>query len=153
MQRLFIFIFSLFLIGLVFQYPLSFSEAEKKTEKIQVSEKFLITKEGVILPISFIENSKNKIEAIITAYSPLETDETPYETAAGTIPKEGKTVANNFLPLGTLIKIPEIFGEEILIVEDRMNSRIKGNRFDVFFENQQKAIEFGIKKTYVEILD
>ena len=94
-----------------------------------------------------------RMEVIITGYSstPWETDNDPYITAAGTFVRDG-IVANNYLSIGTKIRIPELFGDKIFVVEDRMSWE-KGNyQFDVWFENYFEALKFGAKKTYVEIL-
>ena len=95
-----------------------------------------------------------QIPVIITGYSssPGETDNTPHLTAAGTWAREG-IVANNLLPFGTKIKIPEIYGDKIFIVEDRMNSRKGDYHFDVWFSSSEKALNFGAKTTYIEILE
>lgn len=98
--------------------------------------------------------SPKKIEVIVTAYSSTEgeTDSDPFITAAGTQVREG-IVANNFLSFGTKIKIPEIFGEKIFVVEDRMHWR-KGNyHIDVWFPDYWKALNFGAKRTYIEIVE
>src|SRR3989344_3213041 len=59
-----------------------------------------------------------------TAYSstPDQTDDTPFITAKGTTVRDG-IIAANFLPFGTRIKIPDIYGDKIFVVEDRMNRR------------------------------
>jgi 3D (Asp-Asp-Asp) domain-containing protein len=57
------------------------------------------------------------------------------------------------LEIGTKIRIPEIFGEKIFIVKDRMNKKKGKYQIDVWFEDQKKALEFGVKKTYIEILE
>jgi 3D (Asp-Asp-Asp) domain-containing protein len=94
-----------------------------------------------------------KIEVWVTAYSstPEETDDDPFITASGKKVKEG-IVAANFLPFGTKIKIPEIFGEKILIVEDRMHRR-KTNFVDIWLPSQELAIKFGIKRATIDILE
>ncbi len=94
-----------------------------------------------------------EIEVIATAYSSTvcQTDSDPYITAAGTLVRKG-IVANNLFPFGTEIRIPELFGNKIFVIEDRMNSR-KGNyHIDVWFPSYQEAVNFGVKKTYIEIL-
>lgn len=91
---------------------------------------------------------------IVTAYSstPCQTDDDPHITAAGTLVRWG-IVANNLLPFGTKIKIPELFGDEIFVVEDRMHWR-KGNYMvDVWFPDYWSALNFGAKRTYIEILE
>jgi len=94
-----------------------------------------------------------KIEVIVTAYSSTswQTDDTPFITAAGTNVRSG-VVAANFLPFGTHIKIPEIYGDEIFVVEDRMHPR-NNYRVDIWFPSYYQALNFGAKRTYVEILE
>jgi 3D (Asp-Asp-Asp) domain-containing protein len=150
----FLMIFSMILIGVAFEFP---SEAENfdqlSTEEV---EQIVVFQENSIFGVSNPSNPEKKsikILAIVTAYSstPWETDEDPHITASGKIVKDG-IVANNLLPFGTKIKIPEIFGDKIFVVEDRMSFE-KGNyQFDVWFEDYFEALKFGAKKTYVEIL-
>ena len=100
---------------------------------------------------SQIEATKS-VEVTVTAYSSRasETDSTPYTTAAGTTVRTG-VVAANWLPLGTQVRIPEIFGDQVFTVEDRMHER-NSNKLDVWFPNTSDALRFGIRNTRVEIL-
>ncbi|MFH1841295.1 MAG: 3D domain-containing protein [Candidatus Nealsonbacteria bacterium] len=94
-----------------------------------------------------------QMNVIITAYSSTleETDNNPYITAAGTWVRDG-IVANNYLPFGTKIRIPELYGDKIFVVEDRMNWK-KGNyHFDIWFQDTSDAIDFGAKTTYIEVI-
>lgn len=95
-----------------------------------------------------------KVEMIITAYSSTawQTDSTPFITATGTEVRDG-VVANNMLPLGTEIRIPELYGNKVFVVEDRMNSRKSYYHLDIWFPEYSQAKEFGAKRTYVEILE
>lgn len=88
----------------------------------------------------------------ITAYSstPEETDDTPFITASGEYVRDG-IVAVNFLPFGTRVRIPELFGEKEFVVKDRMHRR-KTNFIDVWMPSKELAQEFGIHYTAVEIL-
>lgn len=79
-----------------------------------------------------------------------ETDSTPFITAAGTYVRDG-IVAANFLPMGTAIKIPAIYGNKIFVVEDRMNSRYQYN-VDVWFPSKELAKQFGRKTIKIEIV-
>lgn len=126
-------------------------------EEILENQFFLIqgnTFLAISSPINQSSKVSRKIEAIITAYSstPWETDETPYITAAGTKVRDG-IAANNYLPLGTKIKIPEIFGDKIFVVEDRMHWRKGKYQIDIWFEDYWQAKNFGVKRTYIEILE
>jgi len=79
-----------------------------------------------------------------------QTDSTPFITAANTHVRDG-VVAANFLPFGTLIRIPELYGDKIFIVEDRMNSRYWYN-VDVWFADTPLAKAFGRKTVTIEVL-
>jgi len=89
----------------------------------------------------------------ITAYSstPDQTDSSPFITARGTYVRDG-IVAANFLPFGTKIKIPELFGDKIFVVEDRMNSRY-WHKVDIWFPERHDALEFGIKTAKIQIIE
>ncbi|MCX6737892.1 MAG: hypothetical protein NTY11_00505 [Candidatus Parcubacteria bacterium] len=95
----------------------------------------------------------NTIEVVITGYSstPEETDDTPFITASGDWVHDG-IVAANFLPFGSKIRIPEIYGDEIFVVEDRMHPR-KKQQIDIWFPSKQEALEFGAHYSYIEVLE
>jgi 3D (Asp-Asp-Asp) domain-containing protein len=38
----------------------------------------------------------------------------------------------------------------VFVVKDRMNKKYN-NRVDVWFDDTQKAIDFGVKTTYIEV--
>lgn len=98
-----------------------------------------------------VDNNKT-VEVTITAYSSRvgETDEDPYTTAAGTTVRTG-VIAANWLPFGTKVRIPDIFGDQVFTVEDRM-ARKHNNKLDVWFPNTRDALRFGVRRTRVEIL-
>ena len=100
-----------------------------------------------------IQGKYQKIKVVITAYSPTtwQTDDTPFETASGSVVKEG-IVANNLLPFGTQIKIPELYGNKVFTVEDRMHSRKGDYHVDIWFPTLEQAQQFGVKETYIEVL-
>jgi 3D (Asp-Asp-Asp) domain-containing protein len=76
-----------------------------------------------------------------TAYSSTvaQCDSSPFVTASGTRVHFG-TIAANFLPFGTNFKIPELYGDTIFTVEDRMAS---WNRVDIWMPSYGEAISFG----------
>lgn len=88
----------------------------------------------------------------VTGYSsiPEETDETPFITASGKYVGKG-IVAANFLPLGTKVRFPERFGNQVFTVEDRMNKRFY-KKIDIWFETKEEAKNFGVQTLKVEIL-
>ncbi|PIR04811.1 MAG: hypothetical protein COV57_02430 [Candidatus Liptonbacteria bacterium CG11_big_fil_rev_8_21_14_0_20_35_14] len=88
----------------------------------------------------------------VTGYSstPDQTDDTPFITASGSHVKDG-IVAANWLPLGTKVKIPELFGDKVFTVEDRMNKRFS-DRMDIWFETRDEAQAIGKQYTPVIVL-
>ena len=95
-----------------------------------------------------------EVTVVITAYSstPDQTDDTPFITASGKTTADG-IIANNYLPFGTKIKIPELYGEKVFVVEDRMNWKKSNYHFDIWFASYQDAKNFGVKKAVIEILE
>ena len=80
---------------------------------------------------------------IVTAYCP-----TGNPTASGVYPVEGRTVACDHLPFGTMVRI----NGHVYIVEDRFGGGYT-NKIDIFMESYEKAIRFGRQVLYVEVLD
>jgi 3D (Asp-Asp-Asp) domain-containing protein len=107
-----------------------------------------------VSPTELEEKMVKKINVVATAYSSSvwETDDTPFLTAAGTQTRDG-VIANNILPFGTKIKIPELYGDKIFVVEDRMNWKKGDYQIDIWFPSYGEAKEFGAKNTYIEILE
>jgi len=95
-----------------------------------------------------------KIKMIITAYSstPDQTDDTPFITASGKRVADG-VIANNLLPFGTKVRIPQLFGDKIFVVEDRMHSRKGKYQADIWMPEYSQAKNFGAKVTEIEILE
>ncbi|MBI5913357.1 3D domain-containing protein [Candidatus Azambacteria bacterium] len=89
----------------------------------------------------------------MTAYSstPDQTDDSPFIMANGKRVYDG-AVAANFLPFGAKVRFPELYGDKVFVVEDRMNRRFN-DRMDIWMETRGEAINFGIRKTTVEILE
>ncbi len=92
-------------------------------------------------------------EADITAYSstPDQTDNDPFIMASGKHVYDG-AIAANFLPFGTKVRFPEVYGDKIFTVEDRMHRRFS-ERIDIWMETRRKAEVFGIKKIKYEIVE
>ena len=87
----------------------------------------------------------------VTAYSSAngQTDDTPFLTAFGTLVRDG-IVAANFLPIGTVVRFPDKFGEKIFVVEDRMHEKY-GLQVDIWMSNLEEAKKFGIQYLKMEI--
>jgi len=88
----------------------------------------------------------------VTAYSstPDQTDSTPFITASGTGVRDG-VIACNFLKFGTRVRFPQLYGEKIFVVEDRMAVK-NSHKMDIWFVSRDQARQFGIKIAKVEIL-
>lgn len=97
------------------------------------------------------------VHVTVTAYSstPDQTDSTPCITADGfDVCANGleNVIAANFLPIGTQVKIPDYFGDQVFTVHDRMNRRY-GDRVDVWMTSRAKAIEFGRHTLKIEVYE
>lgn len=90
----------------------------------------------------------------MTAYTSAvdECDADPWTTASGfnlqplfntASTEDDVIVAANFLPFGTKIRIPELFGDKVFVVHDRMNSRY-WQRVDVWMKDKKVARQFGL---------
>ncbi|MBL7058402.1 3D domain-containing protein [Patescibacteria group bacterium] len=86
---------------------------------------------------------------------PWQTDDTPCIAANGfDVCQHGieDTVAANFLPFGTKIRIPEKFGDRIFIVRDRMNRRYP-NSVDIWMIYKEDARAFGRRSLRMEVVE
>ena len=95
-----------------------------------------------------------KVKMVLTAYTsrPEETDATPFTTASNKMVRDG-IIANNMLAFGTKVRIPELYGDKVFVVEDRMNQR-KGNyHADIWMPEYSQAVNFGAKVAYIEVLE
>jgi len=97
------------------------------------------------------------MSVVATAYSSTvdQCDSTPCITANGfNVCKHGveDTIAANFLKFGTKVKIPELYGDKIFIVRDRMNPRYD-YRIDVWMTDRNKAISFGKRLVTIQVVE
>lgn len=97
------------------------------------------------------------VPGVITAYTstPDQTDDSPFIAASGKRVYDGM-IAVNGLPFGTKIKIPELYGDKIFTVHDRMNKRYFCHstrcRLDIWLDTSKaEAKKFGVKQMTVEI--
>ena len=141
-------------------YKTSFfqKELEENESENEELKKLVYMGENCLLPTSpppaLNLKITKKIKAVVTAYSSSvdQTDDTPYITAAGTWVRSG-IVANNYFPFGTKIRIPQIFGEKVFVVEDRMHWTKGNNHVDIWFPEYSQALNFGAQITEIEILE
>lgn len=107
------------------------------------------------LPEADARQPSRVLYVTVTAYSstPDQTDSTPCITANGYNVCEGgqeNVVAANFLPFGTVVKMPEYFGDQTFTVQDRMNKRYT-ERVDVWMKSREAAKQFGVRTLKVEV--
>lgn len=110
-------------------------------------------------PNTFPQSEKGEprktMKIAVTAYNSLpgQTDGSPCITANGfNLCKNNKQdqIAANFLPFGTKVKFPELYGDQIFTVSDRMNARYWYHT-DIWMRNYSDADKFGLKYTTIEI--
>lgn len=100
----------------------------------------------------FINKTPQKtIYVTVSAYSSTadQTDGNPYLTAFGTPVRDG-IVAANFLPVGTVVRFPDKFGDKLFVVEDSMDERF-GLQVDIWMSSQEEAKKFGIQYLKMEV--
>ena len=93
----------------------------------------------------------------MTAYNsdPAQTDNTPCITANGfDVCKHNveDTIAANFLKFGTKVRIPELYGDRVFVVRDRMNKRYS-DRVDIWMKEKVDARKFGVKVAKIEVIE
>lgn len=132
------------------------SEADFLIDRANLIKGAATSQENTLLRTNPVESVKisKKIKMAITAYSSTieETDSTPFITASGSTVRDG-IVANNLLPFGTKIRVPQLYGDRVFIVEDRMNQKKGKYHLDIWFPNHSDAKKFGSEIAYVEVLE
>jgi len=131
-------------------------EAEKPALSLNDMPGLIISQGNSLSSISNPNNPEKVVQRMLvmaTAYSSTvwQTDDTPFVTAAGTSVRDG-IIANNMLPFGTRIRIPDLYGDKIFVVEDRMHKRKGGYQIDIWFPEYWQAKNFGAQTTLIEIL-
>ena len=132
-------------------------EAEKEALSINNVPGLVISQGNSLSPLSNPNNPERvarKLFVVATAYSSTvwQTDDTPYITAAGTSVRDG-IIANNVLSFGTRVRIPELYGDKIFVVEDRMSWKKGNHQIDIWFPEYWQAKNFGAKTILIEILE
>lgn len=107
------------------------------------------------LPIAPIAAPRRIFTIPVSAYTSeaAQTDSTPCIAARGfnlCENDEENVVAANFLPIGTKIRIPELYGSRVFTVVDRMNARYD-RHVDVWMKDKADAKSFGRKRAMIEV--
>ena len=147
------------LAGLLFFIKTEMGKAQELLEEPVNLSQLSIIQENSFLPIVDPFDPKGikitqQFDVVVTGYSstPCQTWGDPFITASGSWVEDG-IIANNLLPFGTKVRLPELYGNKIFVVKDRMHSRKKDYNMDIWFSSTQAALNFGINKTYVEVIE
>ncbi len=128
---------------------------DRKTVQLVISAMQNETKPYGSLPKAKNSKARRNYYIPITAYNslPEQTDDTPCITASGLdVCKRNieNVVAANFLPIGTRVRIPELYGDRVFYVEDRMNRRYY-HRMDIWMKHKTDARAFGLRYANIEV--
>lgn len=120
-------------------------------DKLSVGQTLHIPARDDIMDVIRQQPVEKVLTTTLTAYTagPESTGKTPSHpaygiTSSGTKAKEGRTIAVDpkVIPIGSVVYIE---GIGIRTAEDT-GSAIKGNRIDIFMNDVDRAIQFGVKK-------
>ncbi|MFC1663081.1 hypothetical protein ACFL04_02865 [Patescibacteria group bacterium] len=105
------------------------------------------------LPENEYKPASKTINLTMTAYSstPDQTSGDPFITASGARVRDG-VVAHNYLPIGTKVRFPEEFGDQVFTVLDRLNPRHGQYVVDRWTETREEAIQWGARVVKMEII-
>ena len=135
----------------------------KATESTPIPVAEAAVVEAEVVPEPVVVPAKRSMTVVATAYSSeaAQTDSTPCIPAMWKFDlceyfaKTGieDTIAANFLPLGTEVRFPELYGDKVFVVRDRMNAKYNGkSRIDFWMSSKPAAVTFGVQTMKMEIL-
>lgn len=107
------------------------------------------------LPVAPEAPPRHTFMVPITAYTSdvAQTDATPCIAARGfdlCAHGEEDVIAANFLPMGAKIRIPDLYGDRVFTVVDRMNARYD-RHVDIWMREYADAKAFGKKYAMIEV--
>ncbi|HUT22440.1 MAG TPA: hypothetical protein VMX18_03505 [Candidatus Bipolaricaulota bacterium] len=123
---------------------------KEKQDKIKTQA---LVRQRVIYP----KSKQGELWTTATAYTSTvdQCDASPCITADGynvCAAGEENVIATNFLPFGTKVKIPELYGDKEFVVHDRMNRRYS-NRVDIWMKDRSDAIQFGKQNVKIVVVE
>ena len=149
---------SLALFGMLYNLVFSSASAieiDKNIVELMPADGLAMVQGQALIQSSNPDTSKVVAQKLVavTAYSSTadQTDSTPFITASGSDVRDG-IVACNFLRFGTKVRFPQLYGDKIFVVEDRMALK-NSHKIDIWFITRNEAKEFGVKYLQVEILE
>lgn len=107
------------------------------------------------LPVSDDAPPRRLLTVPLSAYTSdaAQTDSTPCIAARGfdlCAHDEEDVIAANFLPMGTKIRIPDLYGDRVFTVVDRMNKRYD-QHIDIWMREEADAKSFGLQRATIEV--
>lgn len=116
-------------------------------------EKYSTDVDGNHLPDTAARQAQHTRWVTLTAYSSTvdQTDGDPFTTASGAKVHDG-VIAMNGVPFGTKVRFPEVYGDKVFTVLDRMNARYGSTIADQWMETREAAIQWGARVVKMEIL-
>lgn len=130
--------------------------AQKEQELAILSKETTLSStpaDRMFYPLTSMVVPDKRVLAVITAYTSTvdQCDDDPFIAASGKHVYDGM-IAANWLPFGTKIKIPSLYGDKIFTVDDRMNARYGYGRMDVWLDTSRtEARKFGVKRVEIEV--
>lgn len=126
-----------------------------KPEDMVRAGKLIKDKPLSFTPAALPEGTKG-FHVTMTAYNSekAQTDNDPCHSADGTdlcARNIEDTVAANFLPMGTVIKVPELFGDRTFVVRDRTNPKY-AHRVDFWMRSKKDALQFGRRQATIVVV-
>jgi len=95
-----------------------------------------------------------RFRVTMTAYTSSvdETDSDPFTTASGAKTGDG-VIAYNHLPFGSKVRFPEVYGDKVFTVLDRLNPKNGGPyHADIWMVTKHDARQWGRRVVVMEIL-
>jgi len=141
--------------------PANLAVAEPAAQPL--GSEILANLSSVLSTTDLYQKPVEKMTVTATAYNSHEdqTDSTPCVAARGydlCSANQENVVAANFLPIGTKILVPELYGDQIFTVVDRMNSRYSrfcfgtSCRIDFWKRSYSDARSFGKQVVEIQII-
>lgn len=150
------FLVTILLVVEIAQFSVQIKNLSKKFIFNQSRPLYIVNSQPIDIDTYLKEYFANKLpqkvmNVTVSSYTSTisQTDGNPYMTAFGTPVRDG-IVAANFLPVGTVVRFPDKFGDKIFVVEDRMNERFS-MQVDIWMSDQEEAKKFGIQYLKMEI--
>ncbi len=141
---------------ILFPAPILASESADLDNEVPIIEYVLPTINNVLPDAEDLKVNRETYRTITAYNSEIgQTDSEPCITASGfDLCANGQedSAAANWLPFGAKIRIPELFGDRVFIVRDRMNGKYS-NRLDIWMLEKADAKKFGVRVALIEILD